>query len=218
MAGFLDKHILQDPNLMNQSLMRLLQIIKMIYQVGLVFRRAHLHAPFRSLASTTPRRELLPSWWRSPTKSSAAARGSSRRTEAWPSGTRWGSSQSTTKCNVLLQERKVIEHKLTQCIELNTQYREAYTKIKNKRVSINQRPRWKWFIMYAQVVQKAKEFSFSEKYIFGRFDSFCTRLKNLLKMFTTINQFTSLFNSRTEVACPLGSVAQDFMLYLDRHS
>ena len=48
-------------------------------------------------------------------------------------------------------------------------------------------------------MQKAKEFSFSEKYIFGRFDSFCMRLKNLLKMFSTINQFTSLFNSRTEV-------------------
>ena len=48
-------------------------------------------------------------------------------------------------------------------------------------------------------MKKAKEFSFSEKYIFGRFDSFCMRLKNLLKMFSTINQFTSLFNSRTEV-------------------
>ena len=46
-----------------------------------------------------------------------------------------------TNCNVSLKERKVIEHKLTQCIELNTQYREAYTKIKNKRVGINQRPR-----------------------------------------------------------------------------
>ena len=48
-------------------------------------------------------------------------------------------------------------------------------------------------------MKKAKEFSFSEKYIFGRFDSFCMRLQNLLKMFSTINQFTSLFNSRTEV-------------------
>ena len=34
MTGLLDKSIRQDPNLMNQSLMRLLQIIKMIYQVG----------------------------------------------------------------------------------------------------------------------------------------------------------------------------------------
>ena len=47
MTGLLDKHIRQDPNLMNQSLMRLLQIIKMIYQVGSVLRKAHLHAPIQ---------------------------------------------------------------------------------------------------------------------------------------------------------------------------
>ena len=33
----------------------------------------------------------------------------------------------------------------------------------------------------------------SEKYIFGRFDSFCLRLKNLLEMFCLINKFTELF-------------------------
>jgi hypothetical protein len=33
----------------------------------------------------------------------------------------------------------------------------------------------------------------SEKYIFGRFDSFCLRLKNLLEMFCLINKFTDLF-------------------------
>ena len=32
------------------------------------------------------------------------------------------------------QEREVIESKLTQCIQLNTDYREAYQKIKNKKV------------------------------------------------------------------------------------
>ena len=47
MTGLLDKRIRQDPNLMNQSLMRLLQIIKMIYQVGSVLRKAHLHAPIQ---------------------------------------------------------------------------------------------------------------------------------------------------------------------------
>ena len=80
------------------------------------------------------------------------------------------------------QDREVIEQKLTECVKLNEQYRDAYHKIKNRKVR-----------------REAKEFSFSEKYIFGRFDSFCMRLKNLLKMFSTINQFTSLFNSRTEV-------------------
>jgi hypothetical protein len=33
----------------------------------------------------------------------------------------------------------------------------------------------------------------SEKYIFGRFDSFCLRLKNLLEMFSMVNKFTDLF-------------------------
>ena len=95
------------------------------------------------------------------------------------------------------QERQVIESKLSQCIQLNADYREAYQKIKNKNVSSFARVGIINFFL--KVVKKAKVFSFSEKYIFGRFDSFCTRLSNLLKMFSTINQFTSLFNSRTEV-------------------
>jgi hypothetical protein len=36
--------------------------------------------------------------------------------------------------NCLSQEREEIERKLTQCITLNGQYREAYLKIKNKKV------------------------------------------------------------------------------------
>ena len=95
------------------------------------------------------------------------------------------------------QEREVIESKLSQCIQLNADYREAYQKIKNKNVSSFVRVGI--LNISLKVVKKAKVFSFSEKYIFGRFDSFCTRLSNLLKMFSTINQFTSLFNSRTEV-------------------
>ena len=109
------------------------------------------------------------------------------------------------------QEREVIESKLTQCIQLNTDYREAYQKIKNKKVPMDVLD--VSLLHFPKVVKKAKEFSFSEKYIFGRFDSFCMRLRceipnmmessifcrNLLKMFSTINQFTSLFNSRTEV-------------------
>ena len=79
------------------------------------------------------------------------------------------------------QDREAIEKKLTECIKLNSQYRDAYHKIKGKKVG-----------------RERKEFSFSEKYIFGRFDSFCLRLKNLLDMFNTINQFSDLFKSRME--------------------
>jgi hypothetical protein len=41
--------------------------------------------------------------------------------------------------------------------------RDAYHKVKSRKVG-----------------RELREFSFSEKYIFGRFDSFCVRLKNLL--------------------------------------
>ena len=74
-----------------------------------------------------------------------------------------------------LQEREVIESKLTQCIQLNTDYREAYQKIKNKKVPMDVLD--VSLLHFPKVVKKAKEFSFSEKYIFGRFDSFCMRLR-----------------------------------------
>ena len=60
-----------------------------------------------------------------------------------------------------------------------------------------------------KVGKEIREFSFSEKYIFGRFDSFCTRLKNLLDMFKTINQFTNLFNSRMEALLAEDALSDD---------
>ena len=45
-------------------------------------------------------------------------------------------------------------------------FRDAYQKVKNRKVG-----------------RELREFSFSEKYIFGRFDAFCVRLKNLLGIF-----------------------------------
>ena len=75
---------------------------------------------------------------------------------------------------------------------MNSQYTEAYHKIKDKKVG-----------------KEIKEFSFSEKYIFGRFDSFCQRLKNLLDMFQTINQFSDLFKSRMEALLAEDALADD---------
>ena len=43
---------------------------------------------------------------------------------------------SGVKVVIFLQEREVIESKLSQCIQLNTDYREAYQKIKNKKVPL----------------------------------------------------------------------------------
>lgn len=90
------------------------------------------------------------------------------------------------------QDREAIEKKLTECIKLNSQYRDAYHKIKGKKVG-----------------RERKEFSFSEKYIFGRFDSFCLRLKNLLDMFNTINQFSDLFKSRMEALLAEDALTED---------
>ena len=56
------------------------------------------------------------------------------------------------------QDRMEVEEKLMQCIKLNQDYKDAYARVKNRKVG-----------------KEIREFSFSEKYIFGRFDSFCTR-------------------------------------------
>ena len=71
------------------------------------------------------------------------------------------------------QDRVLVEEKLMQCIKLNQGYKDAYIKVKNRKVG-----------------REIREFSFSEKYIFGRFDAFCTRLRNLLSMFKKVNLFT----------------------------
>ena len=83
--------------------------------------------------------------------------------------------------NIWDQQPDVIEKKLAECIKLNSQYREAYHEIKKRKEG-----------------REKKEFSFSEQYIFGRFDYFCTRLQNILNMFSKIKLYTLLFKTRLE--------------------
>ena len=83
--------------------------------------------------------------------------------------------------NIWDQEPEVIEKKLNACIKLNQQYRDAYHEIKRRKEG-----------------REKKEFSFSEQYIFGRFDYFCTRLQNILNMFSKIKLYTLLFQTRLE--------------------
>ena len=61
--------------------------------------------------------------------------------------------------------------------------------------------------------REIREFSFSEKYIFGRFDAFCTRLRNLLSMFKKVNLFTRLFNERMEALLPEEALEEDFKTF-----
>ena len=79
------------------------------------------------------------------------------------------------------QDRKTVEEKLTQCIKLDSAYRDAYNKVKN-----------------ATADQDIRAFNFSEKYVFGRFESFCTRLRNLISMFSKMSLYSGLFHNRME--------------------
>ena len=45
---------------------------------------------------------------------------------------------------------------------------------------------------------EVREFNFSQQYIFGVFESFCKRLKDLLDMFDNIRTFTQLFSTKLE--------------------
>ena len=153
---------LEDPANMKQPLMRLLHIVKMIYNVSTFYNTPERVASL--LVKIT--NQVIRSCKRYITESG--------RMTIWN------------------QEREVIEQKLTECIKLNEQYRDAYHKIKNRKVG-----------------REAKEFNFSEKYIFGRFDSFCARLKNLLCMFRKINVYTGLFQNRMEALLPEESVEED---------
>ena len=153
---------LEDPANMKQPLMRLLHIVKMIYNVSTFYNTPERVASL--LVKIT--NQVIRSCKRYITESG--------RMTIWN------------------QEREVIEKKLTECIKLNEQYRDAYHKIKNRKVG-----------------REAKEFNFSEKYIFGRFDSFCARLKNLLCMFRKISVYTGLFQNRMEALLPEESVEED---------
>ena len=120
---------------MNQSLMKLLQIMKMIYQVGQTQQRI-----ISSFAGSGV--ELL---------QHVGEGGLSPGEDHQPSDPQlqevhhreWKSHNLESGWNLknlgekyFLQEREVIESKLSQCIQLNTDYREAYQKIKNKKVPL----------------------------------------------------------------------------------
>ena len=92
----------------------------------------------------------------------------------------------------LWNQDTVIEEKLTECLLLNKQYREAYIHVKTKKDG-----------------NTFRNFSFSEQSIFGRFDSFCKRLQNILEMFSQIKIFSALFESKVESLLPEEMVTED---------
>ena len=100
------------------------------------------------------------------------------------------------RVNIWTAKTSTIEKKLGECIRLNDQYREAYHHVKNKIDNM-----------------LSQKFSFSEKQIFGRFDCFCERLKNLLVMFQKISLYNRLFDSKLESLLPDESIEEDRKSY-----
>ena len=90
------------------------------------------------------------------------------------------------------QDSVVIEKKLVECIHLNHQYREAYHHVQNKEDG-----------------NQTRRFNFSEQSIFGRFDSFCKRLENLLEMYKKVKMFSEIFATKLESLLPEETVSVD---------
>ena len=142
---------LEDPANMKKSLFRLLHVVKMIYNISAFYNSPERVASLLVKITNV----VIQSCRRYITENGVA--------------------------NIWDQEPETIEEKLTGCIKLNQQYRDAYHEIRRRKEG-----------------REKKEFSFSEQYIFGRFDYFCTRLQNILNMFSKIKSYTILFKARFE--------------------
>ena len=64
---------------------------------------------------------------------------------------------------------------------LNQIYQKTYATVKNQ-----------------PSLESQNLFDFSENYIFGKFNAFCTRLGKIIAMFEVIDEFNSLFQRRME--------------------
>ncbi|CAF4427698.1 unnamed protein product, partial [Didymodactylos carnosus] len=80
------------------------------------------------------------------------------------------------------QEQSILISKLRDCIKLNDEYQRNFQLTKTKLAQTpNERP-----------------FDFSEMYIFGKFDSFQRRCEKIIDMFTTMNMYQHLQDSKIE--------------------
>lgn len=80
-----------------------------------------------------------------------------------------------------LQDRDDVRNKLLHCIRLNRVYHNTYTLVKRQPFLPNQTP-----------------FSFSENYVFGKFDAFCDRLGKIISVFDLLDDYNGLFERRME--------------------
>ncbi|XP_061572400.1 dynein axonemal heavy chain 5 [Cololabis saira] len=80
------------------------------------------------------------------------------------------------------QPQQVVIDKLKASIRLNQEYQRCFHKTKEK----------------LEQTTSARQFDFSEMYIFGKFDSFQRRLIKILEMFSTISTYSALQDSKIE--------------------
>lgn len=83
------------------------------------------------------------------------------------------------KDTIWSQDRAALTTKLNECIMLNKLYHNTYERVKNHHGA-------------------GRQFSFSENYVFGKFDAFCERLIKILTVFDTVDDYNGLFERRME--------------------
>ncbi|VVC99767.1 unnamed protein product [Leptidea sinapis] len=91
------------------------------------------------------------------------------------------------------QERNLVRERLTHCINLNKTYRDTYIFVKNQ-----------------PFLPNTEQFSFSENYVFGKFDTFCKRINKIVAMFDLMDDYNHLFEKRME-GLLLGEDLEDAM-------
>lgn len=84
------------------------------------------------------------------------------------------------------QERDDVRQKLIHCIRLNRVYHNTYILVKRQ-----------------PFLPNLTQFSFSENYVFGKFDTFCDRLGKIISMFDLVDDYNTLFERRMEGVCKM---------------
>lgn len=91
--------------------------------------------------------------------------------------------------NIWSQNQTVVINKLKDCIKLNEEYHRCFQATKAK---LAENP-------------SERPFDFSEMYIFGKFDSFVRRCERIIEMFTTMNTYAHIGESKIEGISPFFS-------------
>ncbi|XP_064087416.1 LOW QUALITY PROTEIN: dynein axonemal heavy chain 5-like [Macrobrachium nipponense] len=93
------------------------------------------------------------------------------------------------------QPRSEVRTRIQHCLKLNSAYKTAYQKTKEK----------------LEAMPGERPFSFSEQYVFGKFDAFCCRLNNITGLFDDMDKFSGFFEGRAECLLPMETGLRDIL-------